>query len=45
MSKILLLWHDTLIPLVIRPLYLCVELSLLLVKHALKNLNKCLKSC
>jgi len=28
MYKILLLWHDILIPLVIHGLYLCVELSL-----------------
>ena len=33
MYKILLLQHDTLIPLVILALYLCVELSLLLVKR------------
>jgi hypothetical protein len=32
--KILLLWHDNLIPLVTHGLYLCVELSLVLVKQA-----------
>jgi len=36
MYKILLLRHDTLIPLVIHGLYLCMEVSLLLVKHAEK---------
>ena len=36
--EILLLRHDTLIPPVIHRLYLCVELSLLLVKHAYKIL-------